>query len=432
MGRKHYRSYRRKVAVAAAFAGLCLFGFAAIRKWFVTTDSARLVSVQEVQTVDGCSLPNSYGSSPANLLAALEPPTVYAQDTATQELNRAALRELMDTAPSFNSVFVDTARNEVYIQDANLWDIRVYNRLSNSKPGDPPTEPRRTISGGNTAIQFNATVMVDPGNGDIYSNEEDIGDSIVVFANRTTGDAKPIRHLHVTHRAQSMALDSATGDLFLSISYPPQVAIYKSTADDEDRPVRLIEGPKTNLSDVHGVALDTENKLLYVNSWGDYSDFRVAGSTRFEPASIEVFREDADGDVAPIRVIQGPKTQLDWPGAMSFDPDTGDLYVANDVGQSVLVFHGNDQGDVAPSRVIKGPKTHLSHPIGVFADTKNKELWAANFGNSSATVYPLTANGDVAPLRIIRGAEDNKVSLKFGKSEGLAYDTKRDEILVPN
>ena len=41
---------------------------------------------------------------------------------------------------------------------------------------------------------------------------------------------------------------------------------------------------------------------------------------------------------------------------MSLDPETGDLYVANDMGQSILVFHGTDQGDVAPARVIKGPK----------------------------------------------------------------------------
>lgn len=114
---------------------------------------------------------------------------------------------------------------------------------------------------------------------------------------------------------------------------------------------------------------------------------------RFEPASIEVYSETADGDTAPIRVIQGPNTKLDWPDAMSIDPDTGDLYVANDMGQSILVFRKDDQGDVAPTRVIKGPKTHLSYPAGVFVDAKNKEVWASNIGNSSATVYPLNANG---------------------------------------
>ena len=110
----------------------------------------------------------------------------------------------------------------------------------------------------------------------------------------------------------------------------------------------------------------------------------------------------------------------------------GDLYVANDMGQSILVFRKDDQGDVAPSRVIKGSKTRLSYPAGVFVDAKNKELWASNIGNSSATVYPLNANVDVAPLRIIRGAEENKQSLKFGKTEAVIYDSKREQVLVPN
>ena len=117
---------------------------------------------------------------------------------------------------------------------------------------------------------------------------------------------------------------------------------------------------------------------------------------------------------------------------MSVDPATGDLYVANDMGQSIVVFHTKDQGDAAPAKVIKGPKTHISYPTGVFVDAKNKELWVTNLGNSSATVYSLNASGDVAPLRIIRSAEENKVSLRFGKTQSLVYDPMREQILVPN
>jgi DNA-binding beta-propeller fold protein YncE len=288
------------------------------------------------------------------------------------------------------------------------------------------------ISGPTSDVQFNSCVWVDPGSGDIYTVENDTGDSIVVFANRATGDAEPLRKLKVTHRAQSMTIDDATGELFLSVQYPPQVAVYSKTASGDTKPIRLIEGPKTRFSDVHGIAIDAKNKLLYVNNWGNISDYKVAGSGHFEPPSISVYPTTADGDTAPLHVIQGAKTQLDWPGAMSVDPDTGDLYVANDMGQSILVFRRTDRGDVAPARVVKGPRTHLSYPAGVFVDARNKELWASNLGNSTATVYPLTADGDVAPLRMIRGAEENKQSLKFGKTEALAYDSKREQILVPN
>jgi hypothetical protein len=42
------------------------------------------------------------------------------------------------------------------------------------------------------------------------------------------------------------------------------------------------------------------------------------------------------------------------------------------------------------------------------------------------------ANGDVPPLRVIRSAQDGKQSLRFGKTQALAYDSNREEILVPN
>jgi len=102
------------------------------------------------------------------------------------------------------------------------------------------------------------------------------------------------------------------------------------------------------------------------------------------------------------------------------------------VGNSILVFKETDQGDVAPSRVIKGKKTGLSHPAGISVDTKNKEIWVSNMGNSSATCYSLTANGDATPVRTIRSAPLGRTSVKFGKPQAVAYDSKREQYLVPN
>jgi hypothetical protein len=238
--------------------------------------------------------------------------------------------------------------------------------------------------------------------------------------------------LSITHRGYQIAVDENTKELFMSVQYPPRIDVYSKTASGKDKPLRVLQGEKTGLSDSHGMAIDPKRKLLFVNNWGNISDPAIAGSGRFESPSITVYALNAGGDTPPLRIIQGPKTGLNWPATMSVDPDSGDLYVANDMAHALIVFHGTDQGDVAPYRQIKGPKTHLSYPLGVFVDAKNKELWAANLGNSSATVYPLNASGDVAPLRIIRSAEESRVTTRFGKTRVIAYDTKREEILVPN
>jgi hypothetical protein len=87
------------------------------------------------------------------------------------------------------------------------------------------------------------------------------------------------------------------------VQYPPQVAVYRKGASGDEKPKRLLIGDKTRLSDSHGMAIDTKNKLLFVNNWGNISDYRVPGSGRFEPPSITVYPLNADGDTAPLSGI---------------------------------------------------------------------------------------------------------------------------------
>jgi 6-phosphogluconolactonase (cycloisomerase 2 family) len=159
----------------------------------------------------------------------------------------------------------------------------------------------------------------------------------------------------------------------------------------------------------------------------------VPGSGQFFPPSIAVYSLKASGDVAPLRVIQGPKTQMNWPAHLAVDEERGELYVANDMGDSILAFSTTSStGDAAPIRVLKGPKTMIKNPTGVFLDMKNNELWVASFGNHTATVFPRGASGDVAPLRVIRSGPLEEPALGIGNPHPIAYDPNREEILVPN
>ncbi|MGH9783772.1 MAG: hypothetical protein ACRD88_06260, partial [Terriglobia bacterium] len=74
----------------------------------------------------------------------------------------------------------------------------------------------------------------------------------------------------------------------------------------------------------------------------------------------------------------------------------------------------------------------LKNPAGLALDLKNKEVWAANMGNHAATVYPLLADGDVAPLRTIRSGAADEPALLIVNPGGVGYDSKREELLVPN
>jgi 6-phosphogluconolactonase (cycloisomerase 2 family) len=117
---------------------------------------------------------------------------------------------------------------------------------------------------------------------------------------------------------------------------------------------------------------------------------------------------------------------------MALHEERQELFVANDADSSILVFRTTDQGNAAPIRMIKGPKTGIKHPPGLALDAKLGELYVANIGAPSVTVFPVTANGDVPPARTIRSAPAGAVGLMIGNPGAVGYDTKRQQILVPN
>ena len=176
---------------------------------------------------------------------------------------------------------------------------------------------------------------------------------------------------------------------------------------------------------------EREAALKLVN-WPLERDFAVPGSGRTLPPAITVYAKTATGDAAPLRVIEGPRTGLNWPTGIAADPDRGEIYVTNDTTDSILVFDAEASGNVAPKRILKGPKTGLDNPTGLALDFKNNELWVANFGGHTATAYRLNASGDTAPLRTIRAATAGTPSLMIGNPGAVAYDTKREAILAPN
>ncbi len=354
------------------------------------------------------------------------------QPGASAEVDRAPLRVIRDTYPTYSAISVDTRTNETFLLDENLFGLKVFNRMDNTPPGASFTEPKRVLGGIQTKLEFNCGLYVDPKVGDIYAVDNDTGDTLLIFAHDAKGDVPPIRELKTPHRTYGIAVDEAAQELFLTVQYAPQVVVYRKQATGAEKPIRTLEGEHTKLQDVHGIALDTKNGWMFVSNHGSDSKWDVPGTGKFNPPSITVYPLKANGDTSPLRTIEGPKTRLNWPAAMSVDVDRGELFLANDADDSVLVFPVTANGDVAPVRMIRGPQTGVKNPTGVFVDTKNRELWVSNMGNHSATVYALDASGNAAPLRTIRSAPVGKVALAIGNPGAVAYDSKREEILVPN
>jgi DNA-binding beta-propeller fold protein YncE len=289
---------------------------------------------------------------------------------------------------------------------------------------------------------------------EIYAVNNDANPfNLLVFSHEQTGDVSPVRELKVDHGAWGISLDRDHDEMAVSIQHTAQIAIYSRTAQGAAQPLRVIQGPRTELANPHGVFIDTRNQEIvvanhgswhlvqtgrrYTMEWAESEAGRAIqplrpSSGRFNSPSITVYPRAGSGDVAPLRVIQGPKTRLDWPAGVAVDPERNEIFVANDGGNSVLVFPRSAHGDVAPIRSIEGPVTGLGSPTSVFVDARHDELWVANWGNYSATVYRREAAGNVAPLRTIRAAPPGTPLPGIGNPGAVGYDAGRDQLLVPN
>ena len=222
------------------------------------------------------------------------------------------------------------------------------------------------------------------------------------------------------------------------------VLVYKQDVSQLTPPLRTIRGVNTGLADPHGVFMDGVNNEIVVANHGNWSLYHPntdhdqmpvvipVSPGHFDEPSLRVYPVMADGDVKPIRTIQGSKTGLDWPMQIDEDISHNEIAVANFGGDSIIIFRRTDNGNVAPIRVLKGDHTGIVGPVGVAIDTKNDEIWVANYGDHTAVVFPRTASGDVAPKRIIRNAPKDAATCGFTNASSATYDSKRKEVLVAN
>jgi hypothetical protein len=362
---------------------------------------------------------------------------------------RKYIRRIHDDFPQYSAVAVDPERGDVVMADENLFQMLVYDRTTNTPKNAAMSEPKRRIAGPKTFLELQCAIYIDPKNGDIYSLNNDTERHMTVWGREQQGDTEPKWKLHTPMGSFGLAVDEERDEMIITGQTENVIAAFPRSARDEDPPSWVIWGDKTRIADPHGIALDTKQNVLFVANFGSTASprelepgedyLRIAtgrgnfkpGSGRFLPVSINVYDKAARGDTPPLRTITGPKTQLNWPTGLFVDPDRGELYVANDGGNSILVFDTKAEGNAAPIRVLKGPKTQLYYPSSVFIDMKHDEMWVANFGNHRATVYPRTASGDTAPVRVIRSAPEDMPAPTLANVR-IGYDTKREQILAPN
>ena len=93
-----------------------------------------------------------------------------------------------------------------------------------------------------------------------------------------------------------------------------------------------------------------------------------------------------------------------------------EILVTNPFAQAVLIFRGNSDGQAAPARILQGPKTEFNAIDALAVDAVNDEIYVPDGANIK--VFPGGANGDVAPVRVIRAGAD----MGWRPSRGIGID----------
>ena len=356
------------------------------------------------------------------------------------------IRMIADPYPAFNGVAVDAANGLVAMSDPNRKSLLLYDRMRGASRGDASV-PVRQIVGPDTFLGMIAGIILDPQNQEIYTANNDIEDTVVVMPYGASGNVKPARVFSVPHQAWGLALSDSAGQIAVTVEVQNTIVFYKRQVKGVEAPVKIIRGQATGLADPHGIYWDESHNEIGVANHGnfrgvmkntgggcspsfDVEDEAEAGESR--PPSIRVFAANAKDDAKPLRVIQGSRTGLDWPMGVAYDSQHDTIAVTNNGDSSVLIFGRMSNGDVAPLRVIRGDRTGISRPMGIAVDPQNNEIWVSNWGDHSALAFDSGARANVAPKRIIRSAPAGTPTPGFGNPMALAYDSKRDELLVPN
>lgn len=218
--------------------------------------------------------------------------------------------------------------------------------------------------------------------------------------------------------------DAIHDEFVVSNPFAQAIMTFAGDADGEAAPKRIIQGPKTQLWSPDRMEVDPiHNEIIVPNRQVD---------------SILVFRREADGDEAPLRVIEGPDTELEGLRAAAVDPVNNLLVIGTDIRREgalsgLIIFERTASGNAKPLRVIRGPNTGITRitqmqiysPGGWIVASQPGRVDVQEPEGAFVGVWSIYDDGDVPPRWIIRGPKS-----RLKKPRGVTLDPANKEIIV--
>lgn len=216
--------------------------------------------------------------------------------------------------------------------------------------------------------------------------------------------------------------DAVHDEFFVTNPFAQAILTFRGAANGEEAPIRIIQGPHTELQTPDVLEIDAVHNEVFVPDTG----------------MIHVYRRDAQGDVAPLRTLRASGGIGD--GSVAVDPLHNVMVLAGSITiegkrQAALsIFNRTDEGEAKPRAVISGPKTGLIgiRQIQVYPQKGwivVTQITAGEDPEPEGTfvgVWSINDNGDVPPRWKIEGKPGNVLK----KPRGVVLDAKHKEVIV--
>ncbi len=195
-------------------------------------------------------------------------------------------------------------------------------------------------------------------------------------------DAKPTRVLagqttKLSRTMHDVRYDAIHDEMIVTNPFANAILVFRGGATGEEPPIRIIQGPHTQLrGNTDRLEVDPVNNEIYVPLTN----------------AVLVFPRDGNGDVAPIRVLRGPDTKLKSAGSVAADP----------VNNVIVVGLSGDSGEGATTENDPQPKADDKTPAG---------MQYGQQGSGGMLIFNRTDNGNAKPRAVIRGPKTGIVRI---------------------
>ncbi len=215
--------------------------------------------------------------------------------------------------------------------------------------------------------------------------------------------------------------DPVHDEILVTNPFASAILVFRGAAQGDEAPIRIIQGRNTTIGDVDRLDVDPINNEIYIPNR--------------DVSTVLVFSRTANGDVAPIRILGGDNTQLGrGMASVSVDPANNTLVVAHNSRDGILTFNRSDSGNVKPRTIVKGPKSGIIRINQIALNPQRKLVVAAQPGvgeqmepeGAFVGVWSYEDNGDVPPRWKINAGTSSTLK----KPRGVVLNPKHREIIV--